>query len=746
MREQELEKESSRGRQAESALHKGELQFRRLLEKLPAGAYTCDPEGLITYFNQHAVQLWGRVPKLNDPVDRFCGSFKLFSPDGSSIAHNQCWMARTLKRGKEYNRREIVIERPDGQRLTALAHANPIYDESDKLLGAVNVLVDISDRKRAQEEMETRARQQAAVAELGRRALTEPDLSALMDEAVEVVAHTLGVEYCKILKLLPEGDDLLLCAGVGWDEGLVGRAKVSAGLDSQAGYTLFTDGPVVVEDLNTESRFSGPPLLREHGVVSGMSTIIRGHEGPFGELGAHTRSRRSFTEDDVNFLRTVANVLAETIGWRKAEEKLREVREAERSRLARDLHDEALQDLTYALAEVQLVQATSKEPEMGCRMERAASALMRAGQGLHGAIHDLRLGGDREQTLVELLEWIVDLNRQSSPEHEIELSTEGLLPPLPREAEVELLRIVREALANVRRHSRARHVHVAVGASGGKLWAEVSDDGRGFDPAEVNGGTGVVGMRERALALGGDLEIRSEPGEGTTVRFELALKKDREEQEEIRILLVEDHASLRQAVAALFDREPGFTVVGQAGSLAEARTMLDGVDVAIVDLDLPDGYGGDLIKEMRDANPHAMALVLSAYFDRANIAQAVESGAAGVLHKSAGMDEVAEAVRRLKAGESLMSLEEVVELLRFAGSHREQEHEARQAIAELTPREREVIEALAEGLDGKEIAERLNISLPTERNHMASILTKLGVHSRLQVLVFALRYGMVNIR
>ncbi|MCA1738349.1 MAG: PAS domain S-box protein [Actinobacteria bacterium] len=307
MREQELEKESSRGRQAESALHKGELQFRRLLEKLPAGAYTCDPEGLITYFNQHAVQLWGRVPKLNDPVDRFCGSFKLFSPDGSSIAHNQCWMARTLKRGKEYNRREIVIERPDGQRLTALAHANPIYDESDKLLGAVNVLVDISDRKRAQEEMETRARQQAAVAELGRRALTEPDLSALMDEAVEVVAHTLGVEYCKILKLLPEGDDLLLCAGVGWDEGLVGRAKVSAGLDSQAGYTLFTDEPVVVEDLNTESRFSGPPLLREHGVVSGMSTIIRGKGGGEAARGPGSRaqpvgsrsSRRSSARPDL---------------------------------------------------------------------------------------------------------------------------------------------------------------------------------------------------------------------------------------------------------------------------------------------------------------------------------------------------------------------------------------------------------------------------------------------------------------
>ena len=431
---------------------------------------------------------------------------------------------------------------------------------------------------------------------------------------------------------------------------------------------------------------------------------------------------------------------------KEAEEKLREVREAERSRFARDLHDEALQDLTYALAEIQSVQAISKELELGHRLERAAGALIRAGQGLHGAIHDLRLREEREQTLIELLQWLVKLNRQSSPEREIELSIEGLPPPLPKETQAELLRIVREALVNARRHSGARRVWIAVGTSEDKLWAEVSDDGRGFDPLEAAGGIGIVGMRERARVLGGNLGIRSEPGAGTTVRFELALRKDRQDLEEIRILLVEDHASLRQAVAALFDGEPGFTVVGQAGSLAEARTMLDGIDVAIVDLNLPDGYGGDLIREMRDANPHAIALVLSAYFDRVEIARAVESGAAGVLHKSAGIDEVVEAVRRLRAGETLLPLEEVVELLRFASSRKEQEQEARQAIAQLTPREKEVLKALAEGLDGKEIARRLNISLPTERNHMASILAKLGMHSRLQALVFALRHGVVNVR
>src|SRR5688572_15483934 len=127
-----------------------ESQFYRLLERLPAAAYTCDAEGLITYFNQNAVELWGRSPKLNDPVDRFCGSFKLFSVDGAAITHDQCWMALALRTGKEYNGQEIIVECPGGERRTVLAHANPIRDESGTLLGAVNILVDISDRTRSQ--------------------------------------------------------------------------------------------------------------------------------------------------------------------------------------------------------------------------------------------------------------------------------------------------------------------------------------------------------------------------------------------------------------------------------------------------------------------------------------------------------------------------------------------------------------------------------------------------------------------
>ena len=215
-----------------------------------------------------------------------------------------------------------------------------------------------------------------------------------------------------------------------------------------------------------------------------------------------------------------------------------------------------------------------------------------------------------------------------------------------------------------------------------------------------------------------------------------------------RLLLVEDHASFRQTLALVFDGEPDFEVVAQAGTVAEAREVMDDreADLGVVDLSLPDGEGVELIENLRQANPHFAALVLTASLDRAEHARAVEAGAAGVLHKSADMDQILDATRRLAAGETLLSPEELVELLRLAGQSREEKREARASIEQLTRREREVLRALARGLSNKQIAEHLHMSVDTERTHMMNILNKLGVHSRLQALLFAARHGLVELR
>jgi DNA-binding NarL/FixJ family response regulator len=127
------------------------------------------------------------------------------------------------------------------------------------------------------------------------------------------------------------------------------------------------------------------------------------------------------------------------------------------------------------------------------------------------------------------------------------------------------------------------------------------------------------------------------------------------------------------------------------------------------------------------------------------MAKAVQRGAAATLHKNVHLQDVVDAVRRIRAGETLMSMDEIVALLSYAGRRDEEERDERAAVALLTPRELEVLRALADGLDSRQIAEALHITLRTERNHVASILSKLGVHSQLQALIFALRYEVVQI-
>ncbi|HEY9608577.1 ATP-binding protein, partial [Allocoleopsis sp.] len=187
----------------------------------------------------------------------------------------------------------------------------------------VLVFQDISERKQIEKALESRLQQQAVVAQLGQCALSGIELSALMDEVSTLVAQSLDVEYCKVLELLPNGKALLLRSGVGWHQGLVGHATVRSETHSQAGYTLLSSQPVIVEDLREETRFNGPPLLHDHQVISGMSVIIHGQNRPFGVLGVHTTRKQRFSQDDINFLQAVANVLAIAIERKRAEEALR---------------------------------------------------------------------------------------------------------------------------------------------------------------------------------------------------------------------------------------------------------------------------------------------------------------------------------------------------------------------------------------------------------------------------------------
>jgi PAS domain S-box-containing protein len=152
----------------------GDGRFKAIVEALPAAIYTTDPEGRITFFNEAAVAMWGRRPQLG--VDYWCGSWKFYTPAGVLLPHDQCPMAVALKTGRPVRGVEVVAERPDGTRVPFVPHPTPLFDASGELVGAVNMLVDLSHRKQAEEN----AQRLAAIVQSSEDAIISKDLDGII--------------------------------------------------------------------------------------------------------------------------------------------------------------------------------------------------------------------------------------------------------------------------------------------------------------------------------------------------------------------------------------------------------------------------------------------------------------------------------------------------------------------------------------------------------------------------------------
>ncbi|GEM_PF-431438 len=227
--------------------------------------------------------------------------------------HDEAFFRRmwaTILKGEPF--REIFINRRrNGEIYYEQKTITPLRDESGKITHFVSTGKDVTEQRLAQEQLQLRLEQQNAVARLGQFALAVREPATIEAEAVAILAHTLHVEFSKVLKKIPGREALLLSAGVGWRKGLVGHAVMEIGQHTLAGFALRSKTPVLVEDVAREKRFKPPPLFTEHGIVSGASIIIGDPGNPLGILGVHSTRQRRFTDNDIHFLEAVANILAE---------------------------------------------------------------------------------------------------------------------------------------------------------------------------------------------------------------------------------------------------------------------------------------------------------------------------------------------------------------------------------------------------------------------------------------------------
>jgi PAS domain S-box-containing protein len=256
------------------------------------------------------------------PAGSFDGSYASFAggihPDDRAAV--RAALQEALRSGNYHGRYRTVPR--DGRDEDWLESIGTAVAHDGGVRNMLGLCYSVSERVKLERELRSRAKQQEALAQLGERALAEPDLERLLNDAVSTVALTLAVDFVKILELLPGEGDLLLRAGFGWKANMVGAVITSTGPDSYGRYTMRSPVPVVIGDFATETRFTIDQFLKDHCCVSGVNVTIAGRDGrSFGILGVCTAKKRHFGPQETAFLAAVANLLAGAIQRRQLEQR-----------------------------------------------------------------------------------------------------------------------------------------------------------------------------------------------------------------------------------------------------------------------------------------------------------------------------------------------------------------------------------------------------------------------------------------
>ena len=468
-------------REAEAALRDSETRFRLMIEQSPLSVQIFSPDGRTVRVNRSWEELWGvtldKIPGYNvlqDPQLIEKGLMPYiqsgFAGEPTAIPPVQYEPDASIPGASEVAHRWVR------------AFIYPVKVADASIQEVVLIHEDITERVRAEEE-----RRQA-----------EANYRLIFENAVEGIFQTTAEG-----EFVTANPALAHMFGYDSPEDLLEKV-------SNIGDQIYAD---------PGRRETFIQLARRDGLVQDFEMRVRRGDGKTTWASMNARVVRDGAGDVVGFEGFVKDVTEQ----KRAEEALGEIREAERRRIARELHDVVLQDLTYALQSLQVVSRIPEGADREAETTRQVEALRRSVAGIRAAIYDLRLETVEGQTLARSLESIVELNRQLSPGCAFEISVgDGFPADLRGPRAIEVARVVQEALANVRRHSGARHARVRLSADGGGALVEIEDDGRGF-AAGTAAGMGLTGMRERAASLGGELEVEGLPGSGTRVSLRVSL-------------------------------------------------------------------------------------------------------------------------------------------------------------------------------------------------------------------------------
>ena len=371
-----------------------------------------------------------------------------------------------------------------------------------------------------------RIRQQEILSELGVLALQGAKFIDLLNDTARLTAQGLDAEYCKVLEYQPSEKRLLVVAGVGWDEGVVGTATVGADLASPAGFALRTGKPVISDHLENEQRFRTPELLVEHGIRRAMNVILQGDGSPFGVLEVDSRSEGEFGEHDIAFLQGAANILGMAIEQQRYQQKLKDALHRHQV-LLKEVNHRVKNSLQVVTSMLQLQASAVGDPELSERLAEASSRVSTVGH----AYELLAYNADDESIdlVAYLREVLKDLESSVSP---CKICVTALGPiPFSADRAILVALIVNELVTNAGKYAYPDRADAPIWVEAvkheGAVTVTVGDEGVGLPPSFDPKTSKRLGTR-LIVALSKQLDaVLTQPPGGAGARFSLVVPMER---------------------------------------------------------------------------------------------------------------------------------------------------------------------------------------------------------------------------